>query len=479
MQPDDSQALREAIAHHVAGRVDDALGAYRALLQRDPHNAKAAHPYGVLLLQVGQLEEAARWLGVAVERSPGWPEAQNNLGVALRQLGRYKEAAEAFGAAARDRPGLYDAHFNLAEVYLDLERWDDAHAAARVAHRLSPQQFGPLLVMGMVHIQRSEFASAVERLEAALALEPEHVRGAALLRIARSRIVDAWHFAMLNDVPRNDAYEEALRRAIKPGDVVLEIGTGAGLLSLMSVRAGASHVYTCEMVTPVARKAREVVARNGMAEKITVLEKRSDEVEVGKDLPARARILVSELFDSNVLGEGVLPSLEDAHARLLEPGATIIPRAASAMVELAGGLSLERVVRVGKCSGFDLSPLNDFSPERIIFDGTHVEYERYSEPFEALRFDFREARHAPKEQEISIPVTRSGLCLGVVQWLRIEVDEAARYENRPFLTEPNLTPWLHALYTFERPVQVQAGQTLRLFVGHGYQTMYFRLARTW
>jgi type II protein arginine methyltransferase len=202
---------------------------------------------------------------------------------------------------------------------------------------------------------------------------------------------------------------------------------------------------------------------------------RSDEVRVGAELPERADVLVSEVLDSNVLGEGVLSSFEDAHARLIKPGAAIVPRAASAMIALVGGEQLARTVSVvGECAGFDLSAFNEFTPERVIFDGTRVDFERLADPVEGVRFDFRESHHPPRERTLEIPITRSGVCLGVVQWLRIELDDAASYENRPERWEDNPGNWLHSFHPFVHCVRVEAGRTLRLVAGFGARSLYFR-----
>jgi type II protein arginine methyltransferase len=199
-------------------------------------------------------------------------------------------------------------------------------------------------------------------------------------------------------------------------------------------------------------------------------------MRVGVELPERADVLVSEVLDSNVLGEGVLPAFEDAHARLLEPGATVIPRAATAMIALAGGPELARTMRVGDAAGFDLSPFNEFTPERVVLDGTAIEFERYSDAMAAVHFDFREARYPSRERVIEVPVTASGECLGVIQWLRIELDDEASYENRPERWEDNPGNWLHSFYPFPRSVRVEAGRTLRLIAGHGSQALFFRVS---
>src|SRR4051794_6332698 len=94
----------------------------------------------------------------------------------------------------------------------------------------------------------------------ALALAPDHAEVRAIARGILSADVPSWHFAIIRDEPRNRAYEEALNRAVTPGSRVLEIGTGTGILAMMAARAGAAHVFTCEMEPAVALAARDVIA---------------------------------------------------------------------------------------------------------------------------------------------------------------------------------------------------------------------------
>ena len=65
----------------------------------------------------------------------------------------------------------------------------------------------------------------------------------------KALVADQWHYRMLNDKERNEAYDGAIKRAlqIRPGATVLDIGGGTGLLSIFAARAGADHVYCCEV----------------------------------------------------------------------------------------------------------------------------------------------------------------------------------------------------------------------------------------
>src|SRR6185503_1476121 len=105
-----------------------------------------------------------------------------------------------------------------------------------------------------------------------------------------------------------------------------------------------------------ARTARAIVARNGLADRVTVVGRSSRDLQLGRDLPAPAQVLVTETFSSGLLGEDVLPTLEHARVHLLAPDAQIIPYAAEARGYLIGGVSLRDKLFVGGAAGFDLAP---------------------------------------------------------------------------------------------------------------------------
>src|SRR5258706_521891 len=125
---------------------------------------------------------------------------------------------------------------------------------------------------------------------------------------------------MIADDARTDAYARAIREAVRPGAVVVDIGTGTGLFALLACRAGARRVYAIEH-GEVMEVARKIAADNGCRDSIEFIQARSTDVE----LPERADVVVADvrgvlpLFRSNVV------AMADARRRFLKPGGVLIP----------------------------------------------------------------------------------------------------------------------------------------------------------
>ncbi len=170
---------------------------------------------------------------------------------------------------------------------------------------------------------------------------------------------------MMNEAERNQVYLDGLERVVTPQTSVFEIGTGSGLPAMMAARLRARSVHTCEAVPLIAQTATTIVSNNGLADRITILPEASHWVRLGADLPARADVLVHEVFSSELLGEVLLPAIEDAKARLISPGGVMLPAAASLMIALVGGDALGQHLHVDKAFGFDLSAFNAIRPTKV------------------------------------------------------------------------------------------------------------------
>jgi protein arginine N-methyltransferase 1 len=132
---------------------------------------------------------------------------------------------------------------------------------------------------------------------------------------------DAVYDGFDGDDDRNRAYGRAVR-AVASGKIVLDLGTGRDALwAVEAARAGARHVYAVEAQPAVAARARDAVARAGVADRVTVIDGDSSRVE----LPERASVCVSEVVGNIASAEGVVAVLADARRRLCTPDCVWIP----------------------------------------------------------------------------------------------------------------------------------------------------------
>jgi tetratricopeptide (TPR) repeat protein len=130
--------LADAIEEFRAGRLQEAEGICRQLVEREPGNPAALHLLGVLAHQAGRNNDAVELISRAVTIESGNAEFHYNLGVALQMLARNDEAAACYRQALRLAPARAEAHNNLGYILLRQEHFDDAVACFEQALRLRP-----------------------------------------------------------------------------------------------------------------------------------------------------------------------------------------------------------------------------------------------------------------------------------------------------------------------------------------------------
>ncbi len=440
LKADHEQALNNlGVLLRKRERLAEAEDCFRRAIGAAPHFVPAYSNLGELLQSRGSVDEALAILEKAVQLAPGQPVIMYNLGSLLKEKGYVAKALEYLQRAAVLDPRRVDAHIQLGELQQRLGNNDEA----------------------------------IRHYKNALALAPESREALLRLEGIYRQVVPDWHFPMMNDEGRNDAYEQAIRRAVTPGCTVLEIGTGAGLLAMMAARAGAGHVYTCEVVRPVADKAEEIIWANGYSDRITVLKKRSTAVSVGADLPARADVLISEILDVGLLGEIVLPVIKHAANNLVKPGARIIPRSATVFAAVMQSEEIYHAQRVNRISGFDFNPFNEFAGKSYKqFRITRYRHELLTDPFEVFSFDLRGADIQDDHREICVNAKAAGTCHAIAFWFRMDLDETTSLDTGPSNEE---SCWMQAVQILDSTPEIQSGQSLRITTMHDCKSIRFKL----
>ncbi len=132
------QALEAGMGHLGAGRMLEAEGIYRQILEVDPKHPVALNMLGVIANQAGKKDIAVELITQSIASKPDSAEAHSNLGVVLQEMGSLEDAVASFENALALKPGFADAHRNLGSVLQDLGRLEDAIASFRKGLDFSP-----------------------------------------------------------------------------------------------------------------------------------------------------------------------------------------------------------------------------------------------------------------------------------------------------------------------------------------------------
>lgn len=337
-----------------------------------------------------------------------------------------------------------------------------------VDHVKKPELPVRLAKMALVFKGRKQKADAQVLAQAAQSLAPDDIRVRVLTDWLNRYQAPLWHFRIVHDHLRNEAYAKALEHFLRPGMVVFEIGAGTGLLAMLAARAGAKHVYTCERRPDVAAAAKEIIARNGFADRITVITKDAHAVQLGIDLPERADLFVAEIVDNTLLGEGVLPLTDLAKSKFLKPDAILLPQRVSAMGYLMAETQHVEIYRMSRVMGFDLTPFNCFTPLELNAGEGGGVVKPVSETVELIGFDLNET--APKEatEIVTLTANRDASVHSLLRWLRLDFGDNIVFENRP----PQKSAWDPHLHILPKPINVRAGQSLQFEINHNRDQLF-------
>lgn len=522
VQPHHPQALHgQALVLHNRG---DARGARLALLQAievSPYVAGYHNNLGYLLQEDGQELEAQAAFFNAVKLDPLQEDVYQNLGwvvefpsesgqslslprflsavTALEQRESHENAVAALQILSTLNPvpsvdvlglliarGVVDWERCVAVLALALPRiLSEESLLQRVQKCFSQEkQYTGALAVGKrlcclcptnAHYQFNTALFAkhagaarevvIRYLRAALKLDPDLFDAQLLLAQMHKKEVAAWHFPMMNDQPRNEAFDNALQSVVKAGDLVLDIGAGSGLLSMMAARAGAEKVIACEQVEDLANIAQEIVSANGYGNTVSVHHLSSQNLRVGHGQPLgrRADVLVAEIFDAGLLGEKAATTFEHARAHLLKPDGVIIPGKATVHAALFESNTILKQLRVqneNSC-GFDLSLFNRLGIVHYAqMDVNRFDWELLTDPVEVAHYDFHQDIVGSNNSEI-FPITQTGTVHGVIFWFDLELAPGVNFSTNPKIEG---THWQQAVQILNDKREVVKGEETKLKV---------------
>ncbi|XP_023027368.2 arginine methyltransferase 7 [Leptinotarsa decemlineata] len=323
--------------------------------------------------------------------------------------------------------------------------------------------------------------------------------------VARSAFAD-----MLHDTERNQLYEKALKDAIDRTHAkgknanVLDIGTGTGLLSMMAARNGADSVIACEAFKPMSDCALKIIELNGFQDRIRVIPKRSTDLTVGEggDLRERCNILVTEVFDTELIGEGALSTFSHAHKNLLERDSIVVPESATIYAQVVecplvqnwnkvkdvfdmDGESLIKVPEsIKNCAGS--TAVHDIQLSQLPLNS----FNTIVAPLPVLRFDWSGRTPFIYERSTinTVKAKQDGKAQAVFMWWELQMDTEGKIilscapcwahpasKTKNDIDIPWRDHWMQAVYYLPKEVSVHKDQEINLLSCHDEYSLWFNL----
>lgn len=268
-----------------------------------------------------------------------------------------------------------------------------------------------------------------------------------------SLIVDE-HRHYLQDLVRLTAFRRAIQESTGPGSVVVDLGSGTGILGLLACEAGAKRVYSIEE-TGLIELAREIAQANGCSDRIQFIKEFSTRVE----LPEPADVILADQIGHFGFEAGLFDYFSDARRRFLKPGGVTIPQRLTFCVAPVEHQLLWEQIEFWNQPSVGMK----FHPARTLAANTGYPVKLKPEQLlgpseEPLTVDPSISGSQPLHIHCTLPINRTGTLHGVGCWFVAQLSPSVTMSNSP-LTEQRIDR-RNVFLPLDRPVSVQAGDSV-------------------
>jgi protein arginine N-methyltransferase 1 len=270
---------------------------------------------------------------------------------------------------------------------------------------------------------------------------------------------------MIADKIRMEAYRKAIIETVKPGDIVLDLGTGLGILAFLSCQAGAQKVYAIEQ-SQIISVANQICWANGFQDKVTFIKDHSMKVK----LPETVDVIITEILGTFALDENILPSIIDARDRFLKSPTPTPPGRGRKLIPSKIELFLAAIESKAHYSAVEFwdSPLYgiSFKPARAeIAKIPHAirikESECLSDAVSLKRFDLQMTNEITLDEKISFKIKKTGILHGWGGWFEVQLTPNISISTSPAVSE---THWKNIFFPSIVPMRVNAGDVINLHI---------------
>jgi type I protein arginine methyltransferase len=263
---------------------------------------------------------------------------------------------------------------------------------------------------------------------------------------------------MIAFASRTAAYARALEALIVPGAVVLDMGAGPGIMSLLACRAGAGKVYAVES-EDVIQVAVQAAAENGFSNRIEFIQAMTTEI----DLPEKVDGIVSDIHGPTpLLGKSII-SILDARDRFLKPEAWMIPGRETIWMSLSFSPALYDQFFGGWKTEYQLDFTNIRSKASNLIRSTRAKAEDLLVPPQELTvLDYKSLDGVNVKGATSWTMDRSATTHGLCMWFDCETGAGFSFSNSPQCAEQNA--FRHLFLPFPEAIELSAGDRVQVAV---------------
>ncbi len=278
------------------------------------------------------------------------------------------------------------------------------------------------------------------------------------------------YLSMMQDSVRISAYQAAIKAQVRPGDLVLDLGAGTGIMTFLALEAGAHRVIAIDE-NPALRMIEQVACENGYRDRITCLQ--GDSLKI--HLPEKVDVMIYDIRGILPLCGNNLRVLQDATQRFLKPGGRLIPQRDTLFAAPIENAKTYAQIQ-GWRNGFgktDFSLVSAWAANQIT--GTSIEPRHLLAPGAALaHLDYQDLRSFSLHMKNRYSVTRPGTCHGLGAWFESELCPGVRMSIAPGKSQ---TVYGHAFFPLEAGHPVELGDWVEVeiearFTGQDYVLLW-------
>jgi len=274
---------------------------------------------------------------------------------------------------------------------------------------------------------------------------------------------------MLDDRVRVHAFLSAIEQVVQDGDVVVELGTGTGVLAVGAAKAGAKRVLAIE-ASGISGCARRVIADNGVGDRVKIVRAWS----TGAGLSEKGDVFVSEMIGHDPFAEGILELTIDARRRFLSDDARFIPARIllfAVPVDLPDDVLRKRTFTEDALVGWKAEFGMRFS---ALGPATADVWERYlekppvvaawpwlSRPVQLLEINLRTVESPDVDAAAIVTVEREGRASGAILFWKAEMGDGSVLTLDPLEVDA-ANHWLTPVWVNRTGVSAAAGDEIEI-----------------